>query len=245
MEREPPASSSPPSTCCRRAATPSITSRSPRRPTSSPRRSPSATLGKQYLVDLFEIVGVVGGPTVTGSIAWVLEQLYLRAEKIDRWESKWRDTCASCQYLLRQAGDRFFHDAGSTWQLMLESPVETAVKPTLFAVSSNGGHAVLARVDAILARTEVEIQVDADLRLAHDADGAQPPTSGRASPVASRSGDSQTAPTSSGCGITDLASLRGGAASEVSVGPSASVVGSPPPKECSAASNGVNLRNST
>ena len=49
-------------------------------------------LGKQCIVDLFELIGFITGPATNGSVAWVLEELYVRAEKVERWEGVWGET---------------------------------------------------------------------------------------------------------------------------------------------------------
>ena len=116
-------------------------------------------VGSPIITAVWGFIGVAGPATLLGSVAWVLQELHQRAEKVACWTQAFADTRLACQALLQQAGARAFADAGVAWNLMLEAPVELAVKPVLLCPPTNGFHSILARCDAIVARTEVEIQI--------------------------------------------------------------------------------------
>jgi hypothetical protein len=131
------------------------------------------------ITSVWGFIGVSGATTVEGSVAWTLNELHSRAEKIACWTPVFSESRRACKSLLNQAGARAFSDAGIAWSLMLEAPIELAVKPTLFCPPTNGFHSILARCDAILARTEIEIQIEQDKALGRASDSRPPsrPTS--------------------------------------------------------------------
>ena len=122
-------------------------------------------VGSPIITAVWGFIGVTGPATLVGSVAWTLQELHERAEKVACWTQAFAATRQACQALLQQAGARAFADAGVAWTLMLEAPVELAVKPVLLCPPTNGFHSILARCDAIITRTEIEIQIEQDKAL--------------------------------------------------------------------------------
>ena len=95
-------------------------------------------VGSPIITAVWAFIGVGGPATLVGSVAWTLQELHSRAEKVACWTQVFAETRLACQALLSQAGARAFSDAGVAWALMLEAPVELAVKPTLLTPPPTG-----------------------------------------------------------------------------------------------------------
>ena len=175
-------------------------------------------VGSPILVKVFDFIGVSGSATTPGTVAWTLAEIYHRVEQVRCWPPTFASNVRACLHILESAGARAFADAGDAWKLMLEAPVETAVKPKLLTPLSSGFHAIIARVDIIIARTMVEVEVEADRRL-----GA-PSALELASVLA---GTAYAPPLSSAAPRSDLSSEIGPSVSQVSA--LSPTVHAPPP----------------
>jgi hypothetical protein len=189
-------------------------------------------IGSPIITAVWGFVGFTGPASLVGSVAWVLDELHTRAEKIGCWVQTFAETRQACRALLAQAGARAFSDAGVAWSLMLEAPVELAAKPTLLCPPTNGFHSLLARCDAIIARAEVEIQIEQDRNLGREpAPGSRPTSPSPSSSAALHSISSFHSPT------VRPPSPGGRSIVASSVGPSASHVSFSPPSAPSALGN--------
>ena len=119
---------------------------------------PRLRLASPIIVNMWEVIGYSG--TAVGSVSSVLRTLRDYCDKIDSIPDSYSSARSACRQLLMEAGARFFHDSGLNHRSALSTPPEQATKPALLAPPENGGHAILADLDTILADTAAWVRKD-------------------------------------------------------------------------------------
>ena len=185
-------------------------------------------LGTPVLLEFFDMIGMSG--TAVGSVASVLKSLRDTCDSVDNFPPRWQASATACRRLMVLAGVRFFQDAGLVWTQMLQGSTEHAIKPVLLAPPENGGHAHLADLRQILVDTKVHLRKEELLGVDQ---GATTSTIMNLSALTQGSGASSVDGSQAG--------------STISIGPSASVVGSQTSTLLSGSGSGISsaLSNAT